>query len=212
MPSTRFPLALVALVVLAGCAGLSGAGGTSPTAEESTTTPGLAESQTTTVPTPEAIDYRSLPNGTRQPVRKAVEDGSVTTDRMELDGLEPGEPTRLRYEGTLYRLSWGHAGLRAEYTLHRVEPANASAVEPSDDVVAYENLSPAARRLFDDAMTGAPSEQYGPSGFPEELMRIDFVEYRGTHYRPLVVVADIPQVTIEAEPVDSGLGTTASAG
>jgi len=149
------------------------------------------------------VDFDDLPDGTRPVVRTAVETGSVTAVAGELEGLEPRETTRLRYDGTLYDLSWRHGGYRAEYALPEVRPVNASTVEPGDDVADYEDLSDRGQRLFDAALAGEPSGSYNATAFPGELTHFDYVVFEGTHYRLLVLVADVPEVRLYAEPAAS---------
>lgn len=149
------------------------------------------------------MDFDDLPAETRPAVLTAVETGSVTTVAGELEGLEPRETTHLRYDGELYALSWRRGGYRAEYALNEVDPVNASTVEPGDDVVAYEDLSERGQRRFDAALAGQPSGSSNSTAFPGELTHVDYVVFEGTHYRLLVVVADIPEVRLHAEPAGS---------
>jgi len=203
MPTTSRVIASICLLLAAGCLGTPG---TDDPASTSTGTP--------TPPGPDAVvvDFADLPEETRPVVLTVVETGSVTTVAGKLEGLEPRETTHLRHDGTLYALSWRRGGYRAEYSLNEVEPANASTVEPGDDVAAYEDLSEDGQRLFDAALAGEPSGSYNSTAFPGELTHVDYVVFEGTHYRLLVVVADVPEVRLYAEPAvsesDGGSPTT----
>lgn len=203
MPPTRRVVVSICLLLAAGCLGTPGGGGPTATSTGSPTHPGSGAI---------VVDFADLPEETRPVVLTAVETGSVTAVAGELEGLEPRETTHLRYDGTRYALSWRRGGYRAEYSLNEVEPANASTVEPGDDVAAYEDLSEDGQRLFDAALAGEPSGSYNSTAFPGELTHVDYVVHEGTHYRLLVVVADVPEVRLYAEPAgsesDGGAPTT----
>ena len=197
MPPTRRVIASIFLLLAAGCLGATGGGDPASTSTGSPTPTG---SPTSPGPGAVVVDFDDLPNGSRPVVLTAVETGSVTAVAAELEGLEPEETTHLRYDGTLYALTWRRGGYRAEYSLNEVEPVNASTVEPGDDVADYEDLSDDGQRRFDAALAGRPSGAQGPQAFPGELTRVDYVVYEGTHYRLLVVVADVPEIRLYAEP------------
>ena len=209
MPPTRQVIASVLLLLVAGCLGVPGADDPAYTSAGSPTPTG---SPTSLGPDAVVVDFEDLPEETRPVVLTAIETGSVTTVAGKLEGLEPRETTHIRYNGTRYALSWRRGGYRAEYALNEVEPVNATTVQPGDDVAAYGDLSEDGQRLFDAALSGEPSGSYNSTAFPGELTHVDYVVFEGTHYRLLVVVADVPEVRLYAEPAgtesDGGSPTT----
>jgi hypothetical protein len=206
MPSTRTVIALVALLALAGCSGLAGPDGTSPTAGEPTTEPGEPGPSPSTAPPSGVVEYGDLPPETRRTFRSAVENGSVRRDASAFEGLDPQEDEYVRYDGTTYALDWQGTYLRAEYGLDSVERVNGTPKGSDASVVAYANLSATGKRLFDRAMNGSGSGAYGPDEFPDAFLEYRYVEYRGRHYRPLVVHADIPQYELRVQEVDGEAG------
>lgn len=212
------PVCLAVLLVLAGCTGSPSAesGVTETTATATTTvTPTTAtrvtpDATTTANPTRTerpanaTLDADELSAADRELLRRAVENGSVRVTRSNLTGrLTPDRDHRYaRFDGTLYELSWQYGGFYGKYGLQNATRIRPSTVEPSDEVVAYENLTADARRLFDAARSGNESEMYGPDAFPDRL-RSDYVTDDGDYYALEVVVGDYIVYRLSVTEVES---------
>ena len=203
MVSRAGPLCLAFVLVLAGCAGVSSPGSepattdttetAAPTATNDTADPPtVADGPATTTSVPPTLEFEALSAVDRELLRRAVENGSVRVTRSNASGRVTPETDgwRVRYRGTLYRLSWQYGGFYGEYRLHDATEVNASTVEPSTGVVAYGNLTPDARRLFDAARSGNESETYAPDAFPDQLRNNGYVTRGGDYYALEVMVGD----------------------
>ncbi|WP_435176724.1 hypothetical protein [Halorussus sp. AFM4] len=195
------PLCLALALVLAGCAGVA------PGGEQTTTDPTETATPTATTATVDASTVADGPATTAMPptlesaalsavdrelLGRAVGNDSVRVTRTNATGRVTPETDgwRVRYRGTLYRLSWQYGGLYGEYRLHDATEVNASTVDPSTGVVAYANLTPDARRLFDAALAGNESELSAPGAFPDQLRDNGYVTRGGDYYALEVAVAD----------------------
>lgn len=221
MPSLAGPVLLAVLLVLAGCAGAPAADPATPESETTTTTPATSAA-TSSATTSEAtssggttttttyaglttIDADDLSPSERELLRRAVENGSVTVTRANLsDQLTPDtDGWTVRYRGTRYELSWQYEGLRGEYHLDDATRVNASAVEPSDGVIAYENLTADARQLFDAARSGNDTGSYGARAFPDQLRDNRYVTYDGEYYGLHLHVGDYVVLRLTVTEVSS---------
>ncbi|MFC4450923.1 hypothetical protein [Halorussus aquaticus] len=213
---------LAVLLVLAGCSGSSPPGAESaatadPTTRtavtaESTATPDtptatrdLSAASTTTLPTRATLSAADLSASERDLLRRAVENESVRVMRSNLTGeLTPDtDGWYARYRGTLYELSWERGGFYGEYHLGNATVVNASSVESSDGVVAYENLTADARDLFEAARAKAEIEGYGVKAFPDQLRSNRYVTYEGDYYELRLAVADYIFYRLSVEEVES---------
>lgn len=203
MVSRAGPCCLAVVLLLAGCAGVGFPGSdATPTVTTGTPTPTattaavdtstVADDPATTTPVPRTLESGELTPADRELLRRAVESGSVRVRRTDASGRVTPETDgwRVRYRGTLYRLSWQNDGLYGEYELHDVAEVNASAVDASTGVVAYANLTPDARRLFDAARAGNESEMDTSNAFPDRLRDNGYVRRGGDYYALEVAVAD----------------------
>lgn len=203
MVSRAGPCCLALVLILAGCAGV-GSPGSDPTPTDTTETaaptaatatvdtPTVSDGPATTTPVPPTLESAELTAADRELLRRAVENGSVRVRRANASGRVTPETDgwRVRYRGTLYRLSWRYDGLYGEYQLYDVTEVNASAVDPSTGVVAYANLTPDARRLFDAARAGDGSELSAADAFPDQLRNNGYVTRGGDYYELQVMVGD----------------------
>lgn len=224
MASSAGPLMFAVLLILAGCAGAPAAdpattpeGDTTTTSSTSiTTTATSSATASDTTPSSEpttttaslgrtTIDADDLSRSERQLLREAVENGSVTVTRANLsDKLTPDtDGWTVRYRGTRYELSWQYEGFRGEYDLDGATEVNASAVEASDGVVAYENLTTDAQELFDVARSGNDTGSYGPNAFPDQLQNNRYVTYDGDHYALEIAVGDYVVYRLSVTVIDS---------
>lgn len=133
---------------------------------------------------------------------EAIEHGEATALRTNLnDDLAPGMNwSTLQYQGTAYNVSWEFVGAVARYKLANGSRVNASEVENTSAVVAYNNLSERAQRLFTDAQAGNESAWYGSETFPDQFQDYRFVEYQGDYYRLLVYTGEFEQYRLSATP------------
>lgn len=215
MVSRFAPLCLVALLVLAGCTGsFSSEAGTTqtpvtemPTATATTTddTTTTVASSTTTRPAHATLDADDLSEFERELLRRAVENGSVEVTRSNLTReLTPDKDGwYARLDGELYELSLQPDGFRGVYRLGNATVVNASAVDSSDGVVAYENLTPDARGLFDAARSGERTETHGAKAFPDQLRDNRYVTYEGEYYALRLIVGDYVVYRLSVTEVES---------
>lgn len=215
MVSRFAPLPLVLLLVLAGCTGsVSPEAGTTPTSAVETTTATATTEDTTTMPVVSStttrpahatLDDDDLSAFERELLRRAVENGSVRVTRSNLTGQLTPEKDGwyARLDDTLYELSWHPDGFRGVYSLGNATVVNVSAVDSSDDVVAYEDLTPDARDLFDAARSGAATETYGAKAFPDQLRDNSYVTYEGEYYALRLTVGDYLVYRLSVAEVES---------
>jgi len=212
MVSRFAPLSLVLLLVLAGCTGsVSPEAGTTPTSvTETTTTTDDATatptaSSTTAGPAHATLDAADLTAFEREVLGRAVETGSVRVAQSNLTGqLTPDtDGWYVRFDGTLYEMSWQYDGFYGRYYLENATEVPASSVDSSDSVVAYENVTADARDLFDAARSGEESEAYDHDDFPDQFRENSYVRYGGDYYALEVVVADYIVYRISVSEVES---------
>lgn len=213
MRSWRAVGAVALLVVFAGCGAVpppdSGStdGPVQSTASDTTQT----QSATTTASTPTTIpdaairDYDALSNTSQSHAQSAIEQESVTAARDRFtDDFEPGaEWSYLRYDGTVYELSWSR-GMVAEYRLARLPRVNATEVELADDAIDYRNLTTEARALFTAVRSGDKTQWRTGERFPDQFRHNRFVAYQDHYYRIVYYTADVPVYTLTATPADAG--------
>ncbi|NEU55545.1 hypothetical protein [Halorussus sp. MSC15.2] len=215
MPLRVSSVCLAVLLVLAGCSGspppdaastttADPTAGTAATAE-SPTTRDASTASTTTLPTRATLSAADLSASERDLLRRAVENESVRVTRSNLTGeLTPDtDGWYARYRGTLYELSWERGGFYGEYHLGNATVVNASSVESSDGVVAYENLTADARELFEAARAKEDVEGYGAEAFPDQLRSNRYVTYEGEYYELRLAVADYVAYRLSVEDVES---------
>jgi hypothetical protein len=216
MVSRFAPLSLVLLLVLAGCTGsVSPEAGTTPTSVTETTTTTATTtndatatptaSSTTTRPAHATLDAADLTAFEREVLGRAVETGSVRVAQSNLTGqLTPDKDGwYVRFDGTLYKMSWQYGGFYGRYYLENATEVPASSVDSSDSVVAYENVTADARDLFDAARSGEESEAYDHDDFPDQFRENSYVRYGGDYYALEVVVADYIVYRISVLEVES---------
>lgn len=215
MVSRFAPLCLAVLLILAGCTGSfsSETGTTESPATETTTatatttddTTATVASSTTARPAHATLDADDLSAFERELLRQAVENGSVEVTRSNLTGqLTPGKDGwYARLDGELYELSLQPEGFHGVYSLGNATVVNASAVDSSDDVVAYGNLTSDARDLFDAARSGEGTETYGAKAFPDQLRDNSYVTYEGEHYALRLAVGDYVVYRLSVTEVES---------
>ena len=184
-------IGLVLLVALAGCSGGPAASGTADTSTSTTvptTDATTTGSSTTTIPGASVHSYETLHDSASAVVRSAIENGSVAVTKGQLTGVlsAPSGTAYVRYQGTVYDVSWEREGLMATYELGRVPMVETSEVDDSSTVVSYSELSGRAQQMFTDARTGNETRQYAKNDFPEQFWSSDFVTYQGNYHRVVV--------------------------
>jgi hypothetical protein len=213
MRSWRAIGAVALLVAVAGCGAVappdsgSTEGPVQSTASDvtetqsGTTTPGTA---TTTIPEAAIRDYGSLSDTSQSHAKFAIEQGSLTAARDRFtDDFGPGaEWSHLRYDGTVYDLSWSR-GMVAEYRLARLPRVNASEVETTEDTIDYRNLTTEARELFTAVRSGDQTQWFTSERFPDQFRHNRFVAYQDNYYRIVYYTADVPVYTLTATPADA---------
>jgi hypothetical protein len=196
-------LCLALLVALAGCSGGPAASGTTDTSTSTTTVPTTdattTGSPTTTVPGPPVHSYETL-HDSGAVVRSAIENGSVAVTKGQLTGVlsPPSGIVSVRYQGTVYDVSWEREGLMATYELGRVPTVEPSEVDDSSAVVSYSELSGRAQQMFTDARTGNETRRYAKNDFPERFQSSDFVTYRDAYYRVVVFTSEHARYQVTA--------------
>ncbi|GGN26379.1 hypothetical protein GCM10009021_30870 [Halarchaeum nitratireducens] len=109
--------------------------------------------------------------------------------------------SRIRYQGTVYNLSWQRIGLVAQYKMSHTAHVNASEIGNDSEVITYENLSDRAQRFFTEARAGNESAWYDREAFPNEFHDYHLVEYQDEYYRVIVYTGDFEKYRLSATPV-----------
>jgi len=205
---------LAVLLILAGCTGsfsLMDETTTDTTTTETTqtsdatTTATTVTASTTTLHARTTLSPEDLTAADRDLLGRAIENRPVTVWRLNRTGeLTPDtDGWHVRYRGMRYELSWERQGLRGKYAVESVTSVNASAVESSRGVVAYENLTADAREMFEAVQSGDETDEYGPGAFPDQFREYGYVAYDGKYYDLEVSVGDYVVYRFSVEAVES---------
>lgn len=203
--STRFALVSVAVLALfAGCGGLGSPGASSTQATTGVTNTTTVSQMNTTSQAVEPREFQTLSNASQGLALEAIENGEATALRTNLSGdLRPRMNwSQLRYQGTVYDLSWQRVGLVAQYKMSHTSHVSASEIENVSDGIAYGNLSDRAQRFFTEARAGNESAWYSREAFPAEFHDHHLVKYQREYYRVIVYTGDFEQYRLSATPTD----------
>lgn len=197
MKRRTYLLAAASTVALVGCAGTPPSSGGDDSATASTTTTA-----------PEAVvQYRTLSDEGRDVFEALLEtDSLVGTESDFPDDVWAAD--YVDYEGTVYAIERSRTGnYRSKFVLS-TEFVDEGDVEDDADVVAYEELDPAARDAFEKARTDGEYRSRGEP--PSQLVQHRYVGYEGDYYRLDRVVADVPTWELSAAKAEGD--TTAESG